>query len=152
MLNKRGVSPLIVTIVLIAFAVALGTMIMSWGSNAVQNRADCSDVEIEFQKFQGKDMICFDINNSKLNIILKNSGNAKLEYVMYRYIKPNFRTSEQRLANSDLAKAQLFEGSVGYEGSEDARVEFIPAIKIGDNVELCPDKGLVVEQLAKCVN
>ena len=29
--NKKGVSPLIATILLIAFAVALGAVVMSWG-------------------------------------------------------------------------------------------------------------------------
>ena len=36
--SKRGVSPLIATVLLIAFAVALGAVVMNWGSNFVKQQ------------------------------------------------------------------------------------------------------------------
>ena len=36
--GKRGVSPLIATVLLIAFAVALGAVVMNWGSNFVKDQ------------------------------------------------------------------------------------------------------------------
>jgi len=44
MLNsKKGVSPLIATVLLIAFAVALGAVIMNWGRGFVQQQTDQAD-------------------------------------------------------------------------------------------------------------
>jgi flagellin-like protein len=53
--NKRGISPLIATVLLIAFAVALGTVVMNIGQetiNSVPNyTAKCEETFIEFLVF-----------------------------------------------------------------------------------------------------
>lgn len=43
-MNKRGLSPIIATILLIAFAVAIGAMIMSWTAGIVKDAPECSDL------------------------------------------------------------------------------------------------------------
>ncbi|MBU0471641.1 MAG: hypothetical protein KKF89_00905 [Nanoarchaeota archaeon] len=43
-MNKRGLSPIIATILLIAFAVAIGAMIMSWTAGIVKEAPECSDL------------------------------------------------------------------------------------------------------------
>ncbi len=43
-MNKRGISPIIATILLIAFAVAIGAMIMSWTSDIVKEAPSCKEV------------------------------------------------------------------------------------------------------------
>ena len=59
--NKKGVSPLIATVLLIAFAVALGAIVMNWGRGYVEDTQDfarsssenqlacSSDVEMDFR-------------------------------------------------------------------------------------------------------
>jgi flagellin-like protein len=42
MMNKKAVSPLIATVLLIAFAVALGAIVMNWGSGYVKSMQDYS--------------------------------------------------------------------------------------------------------------
>ena len=42
-MNKRGLSPIIATILLIAFAVAIGAMIMSWTTGVVKEVPGCKD-------------------------------------------------------------------------------------------------------------
>ena len=49
--SKKGVSPLIATILLIAFAVALGTVIMNWGLSLGSSSDDpCAKVALELKK------------------------------------------------------------------------------------------------------
>jgi flagellin-like protein len=60
-LDKKGVSPLIATVLLIAFAVALGAIVMNWGRGYVEDTQDfaressenqltcSSDVEMDFE-------------------------------------------------------------------------------------------------------
>ncbi|MBU0666162.1 MAG: archaellin/type IV pilin N-terminal domain-containing protein [Nanoarchaeota archaeon] len=43
-MNKRGMSPIIATILLIAFAVAIGAMIMNWSSGIGDEEADCTTI------------------------------------------------------------------------------------------------------------
>lgn len=46
-MNKRGLSPIIATILLIAFAVAIGAMIMSWTAGIIKEAPKCSDLPEE---------------------------------------------------------------------------------------------------------
>ncbi len=46
MINKRGISPIVATVLLIAFAVALGAMIMNWSRSLVEEEASCEDLVI----------------------------------------------------------------------------------------------------------
>lgn len=43
-MNKRGLSPIIATILLIAFAVAIGAMIMSWTTGVIKEAPECNDL------------------------------------------------------------------------------------------------------------
>jgi len=43
-MNKRGLSPIIATILLIAFAVAIGAMIMSWTAGIVKEAPQCDEL------------------------------------------------------------------------------------------------------------
>jgi flagellin-like protein len=43
-MNKRGMSPIIATILLIAFAVAIGAMIMNWSAGITEDEVDCSSL------------------------------------------------------------------------------------------------------------
>ncbi|NQU98883.1 hypothetical protein HQ533_05440 [Candidatus Woesearchaeota archaeon] len=49
-MNKRGLSPIIATILLIAFAVAIGAMIMSWTAGIVKEAPECGDLPEEIIK------------------------------------------------------------------------------------------------------
>jgi len=69
-MNKRAVSPLIATVLLIAFAVALGAIVMSWGKDYVEETQDtvttkssqariCTlDTSIKVHKLGGKPSFC----------------------------------------------------------------------------------------------
>ncbi len=43
-MNKRGLSPVLATILLIAFAVAIGAMIISFTSGVVKEAQTCNDI------------------------------------------------------------------------------------------------------------
>ena len=69
--NKKGVSPLIATVLLIAFAVALGAVIMNWGRGFVQqqtNKAEdtantkvgCAlNVNLKIAEIDGNPQLCY---------------------------------------------------------------------------------------------
>jgi len=46
-MNKRGLSPIVATVLLIAFAVALGAMIMSWTTGIAKEAPSCKDIPTE---------------------------------------------------------------------------------------------------------
>lgn len=44
--NKRGISPLIATIMLLAFAIALGSIVMTWGKDLIESAANEPTAEV----------------------------------------------------------------------------------------------------------
>lgn len=76
--NKKGISPLIATVLLIAFAVALGAVVMNWGKNYVQTTAidaqksgqakqKCTNTNMEFVQVSGIPKICVnDLQNATI--------------------------------------------------------------------------------------
>src|SRR3989338_4406236 len=77
--QKKAVSPLIATVLLIAFAVALGAVVMNWGRGYVEDTQDfaqqksdselrcSSDVKIDFIQSKTKKFVCFS-NDTTNNI------------------------------------------------------------------------------------
>lgn len=72
--SKRGMSPLIATVLLIAFAVALGTMIMNWSSgiDAEAGLSVCKDVSFEVTQ-----PVC--AGQNALTMVITNNGMGRID-------------------------------------------------------------------------
>jgi flagellin-like protein len=46
-MNKKGLSPLIATLLLVIFAIALGSIVMSWGKEYVEQATAVQEVTVE---------------------------------------------------------------------------------------------------------
>lgn len=93
--GRKGVSPLIATVLLIAFAVALGAVIMNWGRGFVQDRtADvekttkietgCAlDVDFEISERKGTPQICYAGGGSQgyVEFTLENTGKRDIKKI-----------------------------------------------------------------------
>jgi flagellin-like protein len=93
--NKNGVSPLIATVLLIAFAVALGAVIMNWGRGFVQERTEdvdkttrietgCAlDVNVKVAKIGTTPQMCYGGGGvvGYLEFTLNNEGRADIKEI-----------------------------------------------------------------------
>lgn len=70
-MNKRGVSPLIATVLLIAFAVSMGAVIMNLGANLAN---PCEKVEVEIFTVDEQPLVCFNRENKVAEITINNLG------------------------------------------------------------------------------
>lgn len=144
-------SPLLLTIILIALAVALGAMIMSWGSNKVYpTKASCDSVELVTQQAFGTDLICFNEETGKLKIVVKNSGKSALSAIVYRKISPDMTVRDILLPSSELEVGKIYEAEIPHVKGEKAHLEIIPQIKNGEEILLCDDKAIVKENIPSC--
>ena len=86
MKNKKGMSPLIATIVLIAFAVALGVVVMNIGRSFGPDFSDGGDGEVDCSKSKGlailevggSQKICFSDNGAESYIDFTVSNSAPI--------------------------------------------------------------------------
>ncbi|MFP4567860.1 MAG: hypothetical protein ACLFN8_02865 [Candidatus Woesearchaeota archaeon] len=150
-LNKRGMSPLLVTIFLVAFAVALGAMVMSWGSSSSQSRdsSSCSDVSISPQVLLGSELICFNETAGKIKIVLSNSGDVEISSIINRQVGSDFSVEDSSISGSALRPGQVLNTELLLRPGR-VRVELIPEISVLNDKVLCPSKALVREEIPKC--
>jgi len=88
-MNKKAVSPLIATVLLIAFAVALGAIVMNWGESFVretqqtaeegaEGKLDCT-LLVEFEVIHAKYTEDDSNKNGTLSVLMRNAGDREIE-------------------------------------------------------------------------
>ncbi len=157
--GKKGVSPLIATVLLIAFAVALGAVIMNWGRGFVQDRtADvekttkietgCAlDVQLKVSEIEGTPQLCYGGSGAagQINFTIDNQGKKDIKELgivvggasgIYQLANMNISTI---IAGGAMFRNVTYDyntyGSIKY-------VRFIPKIDIGGVTTPCPGSAL----------
>ena len=156
--SKKGVSPLIATILLIAFAVALGSVVMNWGLNlSIGKSADiCSSVEIKVRNLDGAD-VCYGGTGASgyINFIIDNSGSTDINGLTIWVIGDK----GERLFDLDdilIKKDSLFDKNdkeITYDFTKYGnvkQVQFIPKIKTDQKTEICTKSAIKVEKIGVC--
>jgi len=148
-LNNRGISPLIATVLLIAFAVSIGTMIMNWNKDSVAV-GDCSETKLEVQMISAKPLFCYDTLNNKINVMIKNVGSTDVNRLKMRVITPDFNTEDKDLTDSAIKSGDIKTKSIDYIHSGKFRVEIIPIITVGGKESVCSDKYVFADDIGPC--
>jgi flagellin-like protein len=91
--NKKAVSPLIATVLLIAFAIALGSIVMNWGKTYVEEEMESGqtefyaskecdrDIDIRIKTIGGRPQLCYDLTGTNLDLdfMIYNAGPRTVE-------------------------------------------------------------------------
>lgn len=151
MLNKKGMSPLIVTILLIAFAVALGTMIMNWSSETViATPISCETTNLAFQVAFDEEALCYNDETQELQLAIKNDGSSSIDFLIYRRVMPDFSVKDVKMPDSYVGSGKLYKADIKFANSDKVHVEFVPGIMVAGQETLCTDKALVRETIRTC--
>ncbi|MFA5797325.1 MAG: archaellin/type IV pilin N-terminal domain-containing protein [Candidatus Woesearchaeota archaeon] len=149
--SRKGISPLIATVLLIAFAVSIGAMIMSWGKNAVNSSGnDCDAVKLEVQEINGKPVFCYDTINQQIRIMVKNTGEIDVERLHLRIITSDYAIDEKPVDASRIISGGIIVKNIPYIHSGKFHVEIIPEIIASSKDKSCSNEALIVEDIPKC--
>lgn len=131
MYGKKGMSPLIATILLMAFAVALGAVIMNWSSSLPEEGVDCSSVRLQTQTFCVADGV--------LKVELRNRGDSTLSSIALSVSDPPIDIPTLQIRNSRLAKGATLQTEIPFSFSESAEVGVIPFIEVEGEALACSE-------------
>ncbi len=157
--NKRGVSPLIATVLLIAFAVALGAVVMNWGRSYVQETAEdvrtksdrdveCSqDVKIEVQKIDDVPQMCYGGESATgfLDFTIYNSGHKDIESLTVSIIGKTDIYTNTSVNGTAMNKGHLVRKNMSYDYSTYGAIQLVkivPEVKIGGVLTPCSGNAL----------
>ena len=172
--SKKGVSPLIATVLLIAFAVALGAVVMNWGRGYIEQTqtlaADQSDaliicstkidldlIEIDYEK-----QACFNASGNggdgTVQLILENRGTYGLEKIQFRAITDGSNVPVSQTENSSIGDSVLGPGEAGYfeinltgdntDATKVKQVAITPVVSVSGNEVACTGNQLVYSGLS----
>ena len=159
--SKKGVSPLIATVLLIAFAVALGAVVMNWGRGYIQETVDfagdksdteidCSlDVGLKLVEINNVRKICYS-NQTNATILLENGPTKQISGLRFRFISA---ADEINISdyNTTISKAQTVKVVVNQSFGENiSQVKITPKISLGNQEVLCTDNSIVVTEINAC--
>ncbi len=158
--TKKGMSPLLATILLIAFAISLGALIMSLGRHIPTDETDyvnaskiCSKVNFEVYKVGEKESICFDKEAGKINFIAVNRGSKSIDSMQIWVIGKRLYTKE--ILDNPLRPNIPIEKKIDYDASFYGTISEAQFIARVDDPELenpilCVDHPIVVKDIGEC--
>lgn len=156
--NKRGVSPLIATVLLIAFSVALGAVVMTWGKNIEFSDLDdkCSQVKFELKPVNNNG-VCYKTDGSLryINFLLENSGKQDISGLTINVV------GEKKVMIFDIdsvtiKKDTLFEKKdqeLTYDFNQYGKiikVQFTPKIKLENSIDICLKESIEEQNIGIC--
>lgn len=144
-LGRKGMSPLIATVLLMAFAVALGGMIMNWsGDLGGKATLDCSTVALTLTQF------CHD--DQAINIQVRNTGDESIAGLALKIETPGSAPFSVALQDSTfpLLKGQTLTNRIPFLVTDNSTVSLIASLLNNDQPEACPTAYNTQKPLPKC--
>jgi flagellin-like protein len=153
-MNKKAVSPLIATILLIAFAVSIGSVIMNWSSTSTGTLSnsefgECTSVSLEVIMHKNEKAICLDREKRKIILSIEN-GKKELSGVRVSYLarSSGYRDFMQPIAAGVLSKLEIdFDAAVSGEISS---IKITPIVGRLGNYIYCSESGETFLSIVDC--
>jgi len=156
--RKKGVSPLIATVLLISFAVALASVVMNWGTNLpLKNEEDvCSEINLRIKPINGLDA-CYKVEgeNLLLSFTLQNLGDRDVDGIGIRI---DGEKSDRFVDFNDIGvpnhdRLEIIDLEIQYSldnYGEIQDINFIPKMKRGSILERCDNSNLKTITIDMC--
>lgn len=158
--TKKGVSPLVATILLIAFAVAIIVLVTIWGRNYIEEKAqkegalaqlesECQNVEFGFVEACRYSIL------SKVNVTLKNEKTRQIDGFVFQFKMGGDINPVEVLKRISGGETRVLDVAPSNPSFADATsVNMIPRLKAGKDVYIpCSQKAVEVniEGIPECV-
>jgi len=147
MKNKKAITPLISTIILLLFAVFLGFFVMNFGKNITSNINTCNFLNIDITTYNNEKQICF--NEEKIYFTLDNLGEGfdGLKLTLY-----GENDVSNILINQSLSYGNSERFSISYDNSigKIKKVTIIPFIVTNNKNRLCFGSKIDIENIKEC--
>jgi len=155
--KKRGVSPLIATVLLISFAVALATVVLNWGKNfeIIGEEDKCSGVSLTVRPTNYEVCSGGSGKDSYINFIIDNTGSSDISGLRI-FIVGDKGTEFHDFNTLKINKGELLDikdQSISYDFETYGnirKVQFTPKITVNDEIESCPKNEITADKIGVC--
>ena len=159
LLTRKGVSPFISVILLIALAVAISVVMLNWTDLITRETAESVEEKIAqetvcninidlgiLRDMQGYQRICLNTTTEELLVVFENKGSIRIENI-HSSLLTNEGSSSAELG-IDIVPGGVRVADVETNVSSPSLIQqvvFTPAAKIEDKLYWCTDKKITVQ-------
>ena len=147
---KKAMSPVVSTVILIGFAIALGGIVMSWGKGGytVENPiVECKQTSLSLISYGENKGIC--TQDDSLYFTIQNNGEVELDGIKVSLLSDEGIYSDvidRPIRVADIVKLDLPYGGMG----KIEKVIFVPKFNYLEQERLCPKNGFFIEEVGEC--
>lgn len=152
-LNKKAITPLMATFLLLSFAVAVSIVVINLGRAEIEDTAQCVlDINLQLTTIQGRGQVCYDSSQKEVKFTIDNGVNIKVEGLIVNIIGTE-KAESFELNDARIAKAGSYVGHLTYDALVDGQIQQIkitPKIMPYDEELICQEKALIIESVNPC--
>ena len=159
-MNARGLSPLVATVLLIAFSVALGAVVMSYGETYVEQQADfvshgtevsataCDGVSLSVIKVKNIAQLCS--RDSVIDVALDNGG-VTIDSMQARIFGSAGVSLVSNMLQKPLSANVPLKTTFAYDPvGVPLQVKLTPAVLTPNGVAYCSDAAVTIDDVKPC--
>jgi hypothetical protein len=150
-MNKRAITPLISTILLVSFAVLLGVIVMNWGRTtyaAKEETNSCEESGLGIIEINEVAEICH--KDGQMKFTIENQGQSQVTGFKISMLgETGIQQLEltRRMRTGDIDEIIMsYDTSVGLMG----KIKIVPKITVNGAEYICPKNGVEIDRIALC--
>ncbi|MEK6950204.1 MAG: hypothetical protein AABX13_00580 [Nanoarchaeota archaeon] len=151
--NKRAITPLMITMLLISFAVAVGTGITRFGEAQLEEGAECAiETKMKLSSIGGQEQLCYNAAAKKISFTVENGLNINIEGLIVNVIG-NEKADTFELNNAKMTKAGSYVGNLPSAmdvNGEIRQIKITPKLSLPEGEAICVEQAIVAEQVRPC--
>lgn len=159
--STKGITPLVATILLVAFSVGLGALVMSWGEDYIAEKAEfvqgtaevksgCDAASIQLIRISGTPQVC--IGPEGVNLWIDNGPNVDLYNIHARIAGQNGVDVMEDILEQPLLRGNAIKTTIPINPQLGAllQVRLTPKFWTGKDIALCTQSALEIERIKPC--
>jgi len=148
--DKKAITPLMATFLLISFAVAIGVVVMNLGRAQLEENAQCAvDIGMKLAVISSTEQLCYDAKAQALKFTVENGVNIKVVGLIANIIDD--LKAESFELDAPIIKAGNYLGNVKYSASGPIKqVKITPKVILHDQEQICTEQAIIQENIANC--
>jgi len=160
MFARKGITPLVATILLVAFSVGLGALVMSWGEDYIEEKAEfvqgvqevkagCETVNFAPMTIGGVPQFCK--TPDAIEVWLDN-GASDIFNIHARVAGRDGVIVTEEIIQQPLLKEQSVKSTIPYKADigKVLQVKLTPKIYTGNTVVSCSKQAIMLENIQNC--
>jgi len=153
MINKRGLSALVSSLVLLVSAIAIGIGLINLGKAAVSAQAECSvNASLAYSQIEGKYQVCYK-QSGVVYFSVENGQIIDINKIKVRAIDQKRRVLETELEDSAIARSGKLEKEITLSQLDRViQLKLTPIVVFYDQVQVCEEKSVTFDDLKPCTD